>query len=818
MPKEDLFQLASSGLPNLGGSFENPTWNRSLPELKVAGAQSGGLGVLDDFSISLLDTRRLPDLDSLRLGGCTLENSTQSKASAEADFLKWKEVNKRRELNILSSIVANARMVTSKKSQELHEKREVEDWEKKRELWTNELAGTRLLGGSYIDENLGTALLENDPAGATPLRPSSHGPDSQFNNNVGDVVDPQFIMFHLEIIKRESDRVGCEAANELAKAVDPCSAVYATALRMVSRILSRENSSPVEVALATLGHFSSQFDAWILGKIRKAGLEGKNQAKALTFCMHKNPNANTVASFVSLELGGTAETALWPCLYYCLRIGDAAAAKEVFECTPAANESNEVRAAICSILSSLAQRQGSAASLWEASSGSLVLGPAETRTLAEAFDMSKTSPDLYRAGVLSLLGGAGELPTATAPGFGTIEDYLFGFLWKALQNPNSVVELENVGKTILSFGSAYFDDQDSGGWSYALPLLAAQQFRTALSYLVHVGGAMGMLQATHLGILLESKGLKLENLGESSQPASGSLITSLLVDYSNWLHGYPSSGAVCSLEYLRRIPNKNVMMDQVSALILQTKDIPILAGSTSNDGKRGSGALDNYFLPEDVTLLLKQAAEKCFNDAKDREGRMRAAQLFMAAGDFRSVVIILSNLILPDINVENEEKRYWYEQSKGFVEAYLKQSSFVMGVLESNNHLDAVTTFKAMMSLYEYFSLTASGSFREAWSILDRLDILPQSKREIGEKTIRFKGLNPLLQQSVPSVMVATMQSFYREHTRLKTVLHSGAKSTTSSAMDELKEKAGVLLTFAGVISIGQEQMEEMGRIEAGMI
>lgn len=247
-----------------------------------------------------------------------------------------------------------------------------------------------------------------------------------------------------------------------------------------------------------------------------------------------------------------------------MRIGDAVAAEEVFESTSAANESEDAAAALASILSSLAQRQGHGPSMWEVP-GPILLPRQECLTLGEVFESSKTAPDLYRTGVLALLSG-GESPTSAAVGMGTIEDYLFGLLWKGLQSPEPVVELENVGKTILKFGASYFDDKESGGWSYCLPLIATQQFRTACHHLVLEGGALGRLQATHLGLLLEtdSVGAELNNLGESEHQASGSLLTQLLVDYSNWLHGQPSFGALASLEYLQLIPNRTLMMDKVS--------------------------------------------------------------------------------------------------------------------------------------------------------------------------------------------------------------------------------------------------------------
>ena len=199
--------------------------------------------------------------------------------------------------------------------------------------------------------------------------------------------------------------------------------------------------------------------------------------------------------------------------------------------------------------------------MWE-TPGPLTLPSEEVRKVAEACEMAKAAErkDMHR-GFLSLLSGAGAFMTETS----TIEDYLFGLLWKAMQSSSPVVELENLGKEIRNFGSkGHFADEVSGGWSYSLPLFASQQYRTGLTNLVQAGGAMGLMQATHLGMLLSSCGVTVDNLGDSGgQSSSGGLVTSLLVEYSTWLHIDPNFGALCALEYLLWIPNEHVMMTEV---------------------------------------------------------------------------------------------------------------------------------------------------------------------------------------------------------------------------------------------------------------
>ena len=598
MTTDGLSQLASSGLPSLGGSYENPSWKRSLGELKASGdslwtqnsaarnnasnaygspaaTPTSAFGLTSTtVGTPLLGTKRLPDLG--QTAPSTENASFQSTQRAETNFLQWEEANRRREVDILSNIVQNAEMTTRKRSQDLFEKKMEEDWENTLDLWAQEVVGSRTLGGSARSEQHG--LSTSNSTGAVPLITGGGGgggvdQPALMNYNSMSIpdrrVDPRIVQSHADIfkqLKQKSSKPNLQdlatAANELRLLADslgqdsPGSTCYASALQIVSGILSRPNASPLEIALATLGYFSKQFEDYMIGRVRSAGMDGKSGVgQSATY---KNTNASTIAAFVSIEGGGSVEGSLWPILFYCLRVGDAVAAKEVFDVNANPDEIDDTNAAIATLLSSLAQRQGSHDSIWKAP-GPLTLPSNEVRKVAEACEMAKAAErqDMRRLSFLSLLSGAGAFQAST------IEDYLFGLLWKAMQSPNPVVELENLGKEIRKLGSSYFGDEVSGGWSYSLPLFASQQYRTGLTYLVEAGGAMGLMQATHLGVLLSSCGVNVDNLGDSgAQTASGGLETSLLVQYSDFLHF--DFGAVCALEYLLWIPNEHVVMTEVS--------------------------------------------------------------------------------------------------------------------------------------------------------------------------------------------------------------------------------------------------------------
>ena len=360
MTVDSLSQLASSGLPSLGGSYDNPSWKRSLGELKASGdslwtqnnarnspsnaygspaAPSSFLSVNSTSSTPLFGTKRLPDLGRMAPSSADNNNdaSFQSTQRAETDFLQWEEANRRREVDILSRIVQTEEATTRKRSQDLFEKKMEEDWEKTLGLWTNEVVGSRTLGGSALVEhsNNGPSTFDNHSAtnnNVTPLLTSGGGFDQPFLTNMSVTdrrVDPQIVRSHSEIVKQLKQKTSQPSFNDLTAAANdlrlladslgqnsPGSNCYSSALQIVAGILARPNPSPLEVALATLGHFSSQFESHIIGKVRSVGMEGQGGPDPAT--TYKSTNASTIATFVLIEQGGASiEESLWSCLFYC---------------------------------------------------------------------------------------------------------------------------------------------------------------------------------------------------------------------------------------------------------------------------------------------------------------------------------------------------------------------------------------------------------------------------------------------------------------------------------------------------------------------
>ncbi len=80
-------------------------------------------------------------------------------------------------------------------------------------------------------------------------------------------------------------------------------------------------------------------------------------------------------------------------------------------------------------------------------------------------DVYKGQPNnTLKIGALALLSGK-ELAS-----FNTIDDYLFGRLWRALQQEDPARQIEMIGASIRQYGPDYFGAEVNGGWGYALLL------------------------------------------------------------------------------------------------------------------------------------------------------------------------------------------------------------------------------------------------------------------------------------------------------------------------------------------------------------
>ena len=261
----------------------------------------------------------------------------------------------------------------------------------------------------------------------------------------------------------------------------------------------------------------------------------------------------------------------------------------------------------------------------------IFLSPTHSMTLArravlDLYERTKTRPSssdaesfvVYRAACLALLGGADFLSEATSIASSrlvkTVEDYLYASLWHALHLADSSSDeastvgsrkmaeaVARLGMLVNQWGPSYFEQDDegdsayssataavalsaqgsgvggarstphkvpqSGGWAYALPLLASQQYATALAYLAEAGGGLGLLQSTHVCLVMDAAGLPVSDFNLDNHTASNAsqvLLPMLVTSYSASLQG---SDVKASLNYIMLLSGKGKLVrEQVSTI------------------------------------------------------------------------------------------------------------------------------------------------------------------------------------------------------------------------------------------------------------
>lgn len=638
---------------------------------------------------------------------------------------------------------------------------------------------------------------------------------------------------------------------------------YSTALSFVEKLVQTTSSSirrpssssdsssssisPVNQAIAALSHFCHLFQNTVSALVHQAAAARTGPDTLSSSNTSNNATARLCESYAKLVVGRTAVD-LYSVLYYCLRCGDAVAADDVLRNhhhdttnnnTTTTNSAVSVPPSVRRMVHRLAQAQGAHAScLWDTVNTADALGaavlkgvdPADRKDLQELLESTMRLEDngvanngsisskLHQMGVYSLLAATAEDPPVTSDtvtGFKTIEDYLTQALWKAVQQPNPVDELIRLSDGLLEFGQAHFDDPSSGGWSFALPLLAIQQYERALSFLAETGGPMGLLQATHLGLILSTAEIPVRNLGENNAGTADGIVASLLVAYaSELLAGF---GPLAALDYLVYLPNDIRKRKEIANLIATMQDIDALAGRLDANGMSPGGALAQHFQAGERSRILAEASTLLSSDRNHQQRMAVAVMCLVLAERYDDALGLMNELLSPAQSIDRD-RAFWMEQVTLFLQQYLDKRTHVGEVLERENKLSLVRTTRLLLDLNVFFDHVRNGRHDRSFADADRLHLLPTTDADRKRLEIDYRDMDPLIQKVYPFLLEATMQNLRSEHSRWKVELHRGYSDVVRLDLKKIQETARLYLSFAGAIGIGYDHMAVLSQMESLMI
>lgn len=739
------------------------------------------------------------------------------------------EIVLKHEQDLLDKIVTETETETRTKIDQSLEYQVNQMWEQDRSAWVQELIGFRKLGSSAdaplaIGAGPGVPALTDGgttPALALPASSSSAATSIGWSQtqslvlgrgNREGFLDPDFVNAHWNIIRNPSTPIfTAEALKNLVSAEitkggrqSPILSGYSTALDWIKTLLEMGvKSSPVDQATATLVHLARQFEGIISMRVQEA-LGSGQVAENASF---NEEGARSCSLYAQLMLGGQT---VWNVLFYCLRIGDSKAALEVWTQMGDPRLTDAQQNAISGILS--AMNQANVKCFWEM--GIPPLPVTERQVLADMMDRQDTSSDIHCRGVIALLSGLHVLPGSdSTPGFTSIEDYLYGHLWKALLSNEPQDELHNFGNEILKLGAMYFQDEESAGWSYALPLLVSQQYARAFIHLAESGKDV-LLQAAHLTLLLASGGIQISNLGETTP--NRHLVAAIVEAYASLLR--VGAGPLAALDYIIRIPEKDLACKEVSKLIATTGDISTLVGTIDADGvRRVEGPLDQHLSPKQIQQVLKDAAELSLRNRNDAGKVMTACWCYLTGGSYSSAVALLVDMISPP-DKRDENRLYWIEQTCHFDKDYLEKRSHVYNQLEREGKLNLVEALRTLVKLNRFFENLEAGHFREAWKIIAAADLIPLTPADQVRHEVGYRQKHEKIRSCYPRVLLGAMKILNKQHTLSKKEMRGGAADVAKQNLASLQAQAGSIVTFAGLIDVAPSQKEGLSHMQALMI
>lgn len=527
----------------------------------------------------------------------------------------------------------------------------------------------------------------------------------------------------------------------------------------------------------------------------------------------ENDMAEAIASYVKLISG--SNSSVWEILYYCFRCGDANAAKAVLDATPAGGRDDfSEKPIINRVVSLIKQRQGYECCIFEA--GTSVISSEARLTIFDLFEKTKNlAPnDEHKQKVLALFSGE-RMESSN-----TIEDYLFGCLWTAVMNDeNPVEQIKVVGNSIRKYGPSHFAEDGSGEWGYVLPLLASQQFRTALSYLAEAGGSKGLMQAVHLAKVFDFSGVHVVDLDNTLMANTASMsqdiITSLIAHYTILLGREPTVRASVSLQYLLEIPNKRQRINEVANLIcrLSSEDMETLTGVLDDVGNRKNSILDQFLPDVDASAILVTAADLC---KQQTHLYQTSAKLYMLAKSHVKILHLLNDNICP-VDVQDANRELWTKQSELFHQTFLSRRSIVIDTLEMEGKMCLIETNRKLLALRSFFDMYRKKQFAFAFSNFLETGLFPSNQANIDEKARSYQDLDPILKQQFPNALCAGVACVCYIFNGLKAESR-GIPSAVEQRLSELHTAARYLFVFAGMINMPSTCKNDIQRMNAGMI
>lgn len=678
------------------------------------------------------------------------------------------------EEHMLQSLLTEVEEKSRKSTMQMIQESVQKDWNRQRDQWLHELTGmnheseapSQLLRiGSNRRDN-SSLLLTN-----STTTNQQHQVRSMIDSNrlETDLVQKHFAIVHDSHFEQAQSWEIIGKFTNLAKELEMME--YATTWTIVSNIAGP--MSPTQRAQRTAKSLGERFREGMVNRLPQTARVGDMKTMAIEF----------QSTFV---LG---DASVWPAVYFCLRCGDAVAAKRVLD------EKRAVVPAVSSLLNTLATFQGSGASIWEQTAEFPFLDGHQIVEVKDLLETLKGNTDYnkYEFGVYGLLSGEKPFLSDTVEGFKTTQDYSYASIINILLHSEDTNEgITKLTEDIKALGSSHF--KQASAWDFFLPLLAAQQYQFALEWLLRIAP----VQATHIALGFFKANIAIQNHGDPD--TSNEVLTLILTKYASNME-IPEM----ALKYLTLVTDKYRAHSEMAKIVVAQQDLFATAGKVELQGGRMGGTLSQIVTSrEEVTAVLLEAASLFRSYGNDQN---MVLCLFLAEC-YDQMMRALNSFLAPPER-PSQDRAFWINQAKEFLKAYIDpSSSSVVQRLAAGSDLIIIEETRILLAMNDLFATKPT----RLPQILE--DLLPHSNEDFNHQVDRCRSFSKSLQAAYGPLISLRIELLQYQHEMIKREQNSS--SAVHADIGRNKMFSDLLIRFTTNINISSSYRHSIR--ERGML
>ncbi|KAG5438139.1 hypothetical protein PCANB_002990 [Pneumocystis canis] len=419
------------------------------------------------------------------------------------------------------------------------------------------------------------------------------------------------------------------------------------------------------------------------------------------------------------------------------------------------------------------------------------------------------------------------------------EDYMWLqlSLVRTIQDSGELIHerytLEDVQKTLLSFGAKHFNPKGTNPIVYFQLLLLSGQFERAVHYLysyypvdaVHFAIALAYYGLLHIPSISDSSETELLSINDNNIACLN--FSRLLCVYAKT---FQKSDPKFAIDYLCLIclngdlsspignTQKKICYEAIKELVLNTRDFAQLLGDVKADGTREPGIIEKkleliqlHSESEYLKTITEQAAIQADDDGRTAD----AILLYHLSEDFDTVVSIINKVLGEALSspgfksyTESNDTSLKTNLSLMAMEDPKRLAQNMMSVYFNNVGIYSKISpinrdaCKTLLKMADARTAYIEGKWEQSLMIIEQLNIIPLDyNADIGaikKQAQEFGSLHESIARNVPGLLVMSMESLYKLNNKLK--LSPFSDSSRNTKLTELRKRAKSAMVYAGMI------------------